>query len=218
MTNQDPESTVEDQVHEQPRTGEIALYTDSDGSTAIDVRLEDDTVWLSQLQLSELFGKSVPTINEHLKKIFREGELDAEATVRKFRIVRQEGRRTVNRDVDFYNLDAIISVGYRVSSQRATQFRQWATTVLRDHLIKGYTLNRRRLDAERIDRFQQALALFPATVQQLANRGDLNTDESVALTPGHRLCRKLGAASPIRRWATRDVSRLGRTGLCARHR
>lgn len=100
---------------------EILLYTADDGATRIDVRMLDDTVWLSQSQMAELFGKSVKTINEHVKNIFNEGELEPAPTIRNFRIVRLEGQREVSRDIDHYNLDAIISVGYRVRSQQGTR-------------------------------------------------------------------------------------------------
>jgi len=96
--------------------------------------------------MAELFAVTVPTINEHLKNIYTHGELDQKATIRKFRIVQQEGKRSVNREVDFYNLDAIISVGYRVNSVRATQFRQWATQILKEFAIKGYVLDRKRME------------------------------------------------------------------------
>jgi hypothetical protein len=105
----------------------IILYQTEDGRTRIQCRFEDETVWLSQALMAELFQKNVRTINEHLANIFEEGELHREATVRKFRIVRREGSREVAREVEHYNLDAIISVGYRVKSQRGTQFRIWAT-------------------------------------------------------------------------------------------
>ncbi len=124
---------------------ELLLYTTPDHKTPIEVRLEDETVWLTQRQLSELFQKSVPTINEHIRNVFAEGELDAGATIRKSRIVQDEGGRQVTRDVDFYNLDVIISVGYRVKSHRGTQFRIWATQRLREYLVKGFALDDERL-------------------------------------------------------------------------
>src|SRR5690606_22154538 len=120
--------------------------------------------------------KDIRTINEHLSNIFAEGELEREPTIRKFRMVRQEGKRAVQRDIEHYNLDAIISVGYRVSSARATQFRIWATRVLRQHLVDGYTLNERRL-AERGIEFEQAVSLLSRT---LANQ-QLVSDEGQAV-------------------------------------
>lgn len=127
-------------------TAEFLIFTWQAGEQSIEARYEDETVWLSQKLMAELFAVSVPTINEHLKNIYETGELTREATVRKFRIVQEEGGRDVSRLVDFYNLDAIISVGYRVNSVRATQFRQWATQVLREFAIKGYVLDKKRLE------------------------------------------------------------------------
>jgi hypothetical protein len=127
-------------------TVEFLIFTGQAGEQSIEARYEDETVWLSQKLMAELFAVSVPTINEHLKNIYETGELTREGTIRKFRIVQQEGSRSVSRQVDFYNLDAIISVGYRVNSVRATQFRQWATQVLREFAIKGYVLDKKRLE------------------------------------------------------------------------
>ena len=127
-------------------TAEFLMFTAQTGQGSIEVRREDESVWLTQKLMAELFDVSVPTINEHLKNIFTVKELDQQATVRKFRTVQTEGSRQVSRDIDFYNLDAIISVGYRVNSTRATQFRQWATGILRDFAIKGFVLDRKRLE------------------------------------------------------------------------
>ncbi|HOS15961.1 MAG TPA: RhuM family protein [Bacteroidales bacterium] len=106
---------------------QIIIYQTETGQTKIDVRLENETVWLSQKSMAELFQTTVPNINMHLKNIFEEGELDPQATIKDFLIVRLEGAREVNRNIDFYNLDAIISVGYRIKSHVATKFRIWAT-------------------------------------------------------------------------------------------
>lgn len=127
--------------------GEVVIYKDAAGPQ-IDVHLEKETVWLTQKQMAMLFDKDIRTVNEHIKNIYREKELEEKPTIRKFRIVQQEGKRTVERDIDFYNLDVIISVGYRVKSLRGTQFRIWATNVLRRHLVDGYTLNEKRLKAQ----------------------------------------------------------------------
>jgi len=126
-------------------TAEFLIFTSQANENTIEVRVEDETVWLTQKLIAELFGVDVRTINEHLKNIYTEGELVEEATIRNFRIVQKEGNREVGRDVLFYNLDAIISVGYRVNSLRATQFRQWATGVLRNFAIRGYVLDKERL-------------------------------------------------------------------------
>jgi len=123
---------------------DIVIY--KDGSVALDVTVEHETVWLNQKQMSELFAKSVKTINEHIGNIYAEGELDKYATVRKFRIVQTEGKREVEREIDYYSLDVTISVGYRVKSKQGTQFRIWATSILKQHLLKGYTLDQKRLD------------------------------------------------------------------------
>jgi hypothetical protein len=119
----------------------ILIYQTEDGVTKIETRLLDETVWLTQAQLGDLFQKSKSTISEHLKNIFLEGELNENSTVRKFRTVQTEGTRNVERDIEVYNLDVIISVGYRVKSHRGTQFRIWATQRLKEYLIKGFTMN-----------------------------------------------------------------------------
>ncbi len=143
------------------KNNSIVIYEASKGDVRIDVRLENETVWLTQKQMAELFDKSVPTINEHIKNIYKEGELKENATIRKFRIVQKEGKRTIERDMDFYSLDVIISVGYRVKSLRGTQFRIWATKTLNQHLIKGYSINEKRL-LETQEKFKelQAAILF----------------------------------------------------------
>jgi len=122
-------------------SSEILIYQTEDGETKIQTRLEQETVWLTQAQLCELFNKSKATISEHIKNVFEEGELDALATVRNFRTVQQEGVRTVERKIDYYNLDVIISVGYRVKSHQGTKFRQWATARLREFIVKGFAMN-----------------------------------------------------------------------------
>jgi hypothetical protein len=127
-------------------TTEFLIFTAQSGEQSIEARYENDTVWLSQKLMATLFDVEVNTINYHLKEIFKSGELDENPTIRKFRIVQTEGKREVSREVDFYNLDAIISVGYRVNSIRATQFRQWATNVLREFAIKGFVLDKKRLE------------------------------------------------------------------------
>lgn len=127
-------------------TAEFLIFTTQSGENSIEARYEDDTLWLSQKLMATLFDVEVNTINYHLKEIFKTEELSEDRTIRKFRIVQKEGNRQVNRDVDFYNLDAIISVGYRVNSIRATQFRQWATQVLREFAVKGFVIDKKRLE------------------------------------------------------------------------
>ena len=137
---------------------EILIYQSQDGQTHIDVRLIDETVWLTQKLMAELFQVKIPTVNEHIKNVYFEGELAPEATIRKFRIVQKEGRRNVERLIDFYNLDVIISVGYRVRSHRGTQFRIWATQRLREYLIKGFVMDDERLKHPgQIDYFDELL-------------------------------------------------------------
>jgi hypothetical protein len=137
---------------------DILIYQSEDGQTRIDVQLIDETVWLSQKLMAELFQVKVPTINEHIKNVYSEGELAPEATIRKFRIVQKEGQRTVERLIDYYNLDVIISVGYRVRSHRGTQFRIWATQRLREYLIKGFVMDDERLKHPgQIDYFDELL-------------------------------------------------------------
>ncbi|AMX01125.1 hydroxyacid dehydrogenase [Rummeliibacillus stabekisii] len=121
------------------------MYQSENGDTKIDVRLEGETVWLTQKGIAELFQKSVKTINEHIKNIYEEGELAEEPTIRKNRIVQIEGEREVEREVAFYNLEMILAVGYRVRSHRGTQFRQWATERLNEYLVKGFTMDDQRL-------------------------------------------------------------------------
>ncbi len=125
----------------EKKKSEFQLYQSDDGTIKINVRLENNTVWLTQADMVELFQSSKSNISEHIKHTFDEGELTPDATVRKFRTVRLEGNRQVEREIEHYNLDVIISVGYRVKSLRGTQFRIWATERLREYLIKGFTMN-----------------------------------------------------------------------------
>jgi len=125
--------------------GQFLLYTAPDGAVKVDVFFRDENVWLTQKALAELFGVKVPAINKHLKNIYESGELTREATISKMEISRLEGSRTVAREVEFYNLDAIIAVGYRVNSYQATQFRIWATRTLREFITKGFGLDDERL-------------------------------------------------------------------------
>lgn len=124
---------------------EIILYTTPEGHVKVEVILQDETVWLTQKAMGELFGVVKSTISEHLANVFDQGELQPDTTVRKFRTVQLEGNRKVNRNLEFYNLDAIISVGYRVNSQQATHFRIWATKTLKEFIIKGFVLDDERL-------------------------------------------------------------------------
>lgn len=129
--------------------GEIIFYTSPEGVTKVEVIFQEETFWLSQRRMAALFDVEVNTINYHLKEIYRSGELHDEATIRKFRIVQSEGDRSVTRDVDLYNLDVIIAVGYRVNSLKATQFRMWATQTLREFIVKGFVLDDERHELRR---------------------------------------------------------------------
>lgn len=124
---------------------DIIIYQTEDGNTKIDVRLENETVWMTQKAIATLYQKGVNTVNEHIKNIYAEGELQKSATIRKNRIVQLEGNREVEREVSFYNLEMILAIGYRVRSHRGTQFRQWATTRLNEYLVKGFTMDDDRL-------------------------------------------------------------------------
>ncbi len=127
------------------QVGEILLYQTEDGRTRIECRFENETLWLSQAMMADLFQVTIPTINEHLKGIYAEGELEPDPTIRKFRIVRLEGARQVTREIEHYNLDTILAVGFRVRSHRGTQFRQWATARLQEYLLKGFVMDDERL-------------------------------------------------------------------------
>lgn len=126
-------------------SGEIVLYETEDGRSKVECRFVEDTIWLSQVLMAQLFQKDVRTISEHLKTIYEDEELEPTATIRKFRIVRQEGQRRVTRTIEHYNLDAILAVGYRVRSSRGVQFRRWATEQLREYLVKGFVMDDERL-------------------------------------------------------------------------
>ncbi len=125
--------------------GELILYESPEGKVRVEVHHEDETFWLAQRQMADLFGVDVLTINDHLRNIYESGELLQEATIRNFRIVRSEGNRSVSREIAHYNLDAIISVGYCVNSAKATRFRIWATNTLREFIVKGFVLDDERL-------------------------------------------------------------------------
>ena len=137
-------------------TGELLFYQTEDGQNRIQLRLHDGTVWLTQKQLSELYQVSVKTVNEHLITLYDDGELSPEATIRKFRIVQTEGNRQVSRLVDHYRLEAILSVGFRVRSQRGVQFRRWATSQLQELFVNGFVMDEKTRGLSR--RFGGAVA------------------------------------------------------------
>lgn len=146
----------------------IEIYS-SNGEAQIDVKFENETVWLNLNQITELFGRDKSVISRHLRNIYKEGELNKESTVAKNATVQMEGNREIKREIDLYNLDAIISVGYRVNSKQGTQFRIWATKKLKEHLIKGYTIN-----SDRLNHLKQSIKL----IQSATESEDINANQS----------------------------------------
>jgi hypothetical protein len=157
----------------------IQIFQSADGSVRLDIKLERETLWLTQLQMSELFATTPENVLMHLNNIYNDQELEQERTTKDFLVVREEGKRQVQRSLKHYSLDAIISVGYRVSSARATQFRIWATHTLKQHLVQGYTLNQQRLKERGIE-LEQAIAFYRALIQNesaVRELGDNNLRE-----------------------------------------
>jgi prophage maintenance system killer protein len=157
----------------------IEIYKTKDGQTQIEVKFEEETVWLTQAQIVSLFQSSKANISEHIKHIFKSGELSIDPTVRKFRTIRKEGKRFVRRELEYYNLDMIITVGYRVNSKRGTQFRIWATQRLKDFLIKGYSINEKLLK-EQNARFKE-LKETVKFISRIAKNSKLTTVEATGL-------------------------------------
>jgi prophage maintenance system killer protein len=149
---------------------EIIIYTTPDGKETFEVNLKKDTVWLSQKQMAELFEKNTDTIGLHIKNIFSTKELNEKSTTEKYSVVQIEGNRKVERKIKFYNLDLIISVGYRVNSKRGTQFRIWATNILKQHLVNGYTINEKRIreDRNKLKELQKTLKITERLLQNKA--------------------------------------------------
>jgi len=149
---------------------EIIIYTTPDGKETFEVNLKKDTVWLSQKQMAELFEKNTDTIGLHIKNIFSTKELNENSTTDKYSVVQMEGNRKVERKIKFYNLDLIISVGYRVNSKRGTQFRIWATNILKQHLVNGYTINEKRIreDRNKLKELQKTLKITERLLQNKA--------------------------------------------------
>jgi len=143
----------------EDRNDKIVIYETSDGQTQLAVKLEKETVWLTQQQMATLFDTSRTNVVEHIKHIYEEGELKAESTCRNFRQVREEGSRTVTRNIPYYNLDMIISLGYRVKSITATRFRQWANRILKEYLVNGYAVNE-RIRKEQINELRQLVQIL----------------------------------------------------------
>ena len=142
----------------------IVIYQTEDGQTQIDVRLENDTVWLTQGQMVDLFQTTKQNVSLHVRNVFKEGELDQSATVKDYLTVQKEGKREVTRNVKYYNLDVIISVGYRVKSKRGTAFRIWANRIIKDYLVKGYAVNE-RIRKEQIGELRQLVGMLGRTIQ-----------------------------------------------------
>ena len=156
-------------MNEKPieNRGEIIIYRAEDNTVQLDVRMENETVWLSQQQMVQLFNSTKQNISLHIGNIFREGELQKEATVKEYLTVQTEGNRQICRKVLYYNLDIIISVGYRVKSQRGVQFRQWANRILKDYLVKGFSINE-KLRREQLSDLRQLVQIVGRTVQSKA--------------------------------------------------
>ena len=161
------------------KASEILIYRTDSGDTEIEVKLEQDTIWLSQRQIAELFDKDSDTIGLHLKNIYNTAELEESSTTEEYSVVQKEGTRNVKRKIKHYNLDAIISVGYRVNSIRGTQFRIWANKILKEYLIKGYSINEKTLkqQSRQLDELQKTIKILSSAVQSK----DLTSDESKGL-------------------------------------
>ena len=180
---------------DQPYEGELILYQTPEGTVRIEVLYESETFWLNQKKIAELFGVDLRTVNEHLQNIFADGELHREATLRKIRRVQTEGNREVSREIEYYNLDAIISVGYRVNSAQATQFRIWATQTLREFVIKGFVLDDERLKLnkrfgkdyfdellERIREIRASERRFYLKITDIYEQGSIDYDKTAEIT------------------------------------
>jgi len=162
-----------------PAQHQIEIYQANDGTTQINVQFEQDTVWLTQAQMSDLFDKNKRTISEHIRNIFKEGELEEEVVVRKSRHTTQHGAiagKTQSTQVNLYNLDVIISVGYRVKSQRGTQFRIWANSVLKEYLVKGYAINEKRLaqKEQEVKLLKDGIHILSRVIEEKTNEVDNN--------------------------------------------
>lgn len=164
-----PPAKKEVEKTEVENLGEVIIFQDSTDEPKLEVRLVDETVWLSQAQLIDLYDSSKANVSEHIKNIFTEGELDRKGTVRKFRTVQTEGLREINREIEFYNLDMIISLGYRIKSKTATQFRRWATSILKEYTLRGVVSNQKRL--EQLGQYLEIISR--SSIPEVAGIGDL---------------------------------------------
>jgi len=170
---------------------DVIIYQSPDGAASLEVRLDHETVWLTQKQMADLFGKNSDTIGLHIRNAYKEGELAEEGTTEESSVVQNEGLRQIHRKIRFYNLDVIISVGYRVKSQQGTRFRQWASKILKDHIVKGYTVNEQRFreQAEKLTDMRRTVELLARTLanQELVSETGKDvlrviTDYAYALT------------------------------------
>ncbi|MBE0424821.1 MAG: virulence RhuM family protein [Lutibacter sp.] len=161
------------------RQDQIVIYSTNDGLSYVEVHIQDETVWLNRKQLSDLFDRDIKTLGKHLSNVFKEGELDKNTTVAKFATVQNEGNREVTREVEHYNLDVIISVGYRVKSKRGTQFRIWANKILKDYLVRGYAVNEKLLKEsnQKLNEFKKIVQLQEKVISEYR----LDTDEAQGL-------------------------------------
>src|SRR3989338_2653481 len=152
-----------------PIKGEIIIYPDN---VDIEIKLQNDTIWLTQKQIATLFKVNIPAISKHINRIYTQGELSKESTVSILETVQKEAGKDVSRKIEYYNLDLIISIGYRVNSNRATQFRIWTTKILKDHIVKGYTMNQKRLAEKGLTDFEEAVKLIKSTIEtrKLSNK------------------------------------------------
>lgn len=163
--------------------GEIVIYKTKDGQVSFEAKLVDETIWLTQDMMAKLFDTTVPNINMHIKNVFEEDELEENRTIKDFLTVRKEGNRTVSRNLTYYNLDMILSVGYRIKSKTATQFRKWATAVLKDFMTKGYAINQKRLQEQQsqISSLKNSIALLERSLEEQINSLDVAKEVSKIL-------------------------------------
>jgi prophage maintenance system killer protein len=191
---------------------EIVIYTTYDGQVELDVNLAEETVWLSLNQMAKLFGRDKSVISRHLLNIFKSGELDKPSTVAIFATLQQEGGKDVKRDIEYFNLDAIISVGYRVNSKEGVQFRKWATHVLKEHLIRGYTTHKKRLAERGINELQQTVELLQKTLTHHELVSDLGA-QAIQLILSYAKTWRLLLAYDENRLSLPTQERLSASGL-----
>ncbi len=174
---------------------QVVVYETDDGETRVEVRFDRETVWLTQGQMAELFETSTNNVSLHLNNVFSARELEREATTKESLVVRTEGSRQVQRTLTHYNLDAIISVGYRVNSHRGVRFRQWATRTLREHLVRGFTLNQQRLAERGLQEARDTLNLLADTLRNQALVDSTGQEVLDLTTPHRRRCLRSGLPS-----------------------